>query len=93
MEYEEAGSLDGVPIRVPTGDGYRMCSVCGADCEPDPTFGSDEHGARIVFVCPEHGVESLVDPFAYPCGRRWLLRSVFVESRRLTGLGRFTSRR
>lgn len=63
MEYEEVGEVDGVPIRVPASDGYRTCSVCGGDCEPDPGFGSDEHGLRIAFVCPEHGVQSLVDPF------------------------------
>lgn len=50
MEYEEKGSLDGVPIRVPSNDDYRTCSVCGGDCEPDPSFGSDQHGARIAFV-------------------------------------------
>ena len=63
MEYEEKGSLDGVPIRVPVDDSYRTCSVCGGDCEPDIGLGSDEHGARIAFMCPEHGVQSLVDPF------------------------------
>lgn len=63
MEYEEIGEVDGVPIRVPINDGYRTCSACGGDCEPDIGFGSDEHGARIAFVCPEHGVQSLVDPF------------------------------
>lgn len=65
MEYEEKGSLDGVPIRVPTDDGYRTCTVCGGDCEPDVGFGSDAHGARIAFVCPEHGVQSLVDPLEH----------------------------
>lgn len=63
MDYDEFGEVDGVPIRVPANDGYRTCSVCGGDCEPDPGFGSDEHGARIAFVCLEHGVQSLVDPF------------------------------
>ena len=64
MQYEEAGHLDGVPIRVPTSDDYRTCAVCGSDCTPDPSLGSDEHGTRIAFVCPEHGIQSLVDPFA-----------------------------
>jgi len=63
MEYEESGEVDGVPIRVPINDGYRTYSVCGGDCEPDIGFRSDEHGARIAFVCPKHGVRSLVDPF------------------------------
>lgn len=63
MEYREAGDVDGVPVRVPVDDGYRTCSVCGGDCEPDVGFGSDASGARIAFVCPAHGVQSLVDPF------------------------------
>ncbi|WP_437583337.1 hypothetical protein ACSAGD_13760 [Paramicrobacterium sp. CJ85] len=65
MEYDEKGTLDGVPIRVPVSDDYRTCSVCGGDCEPDIGFGSDEHGVRIGFVCSEHGVQSLVDPFEH----------------------------
>lgn len=63
MDYEERGSLGGVPIRVPISDDYRTCSVCGGDCQPDPSFGSDEHGARIAFVCPEPRIQALVDPF------------------------------
>lgn len=63
MEYEVEGSLDGVPIRVPTEDSYRTCPVCHGDCEPDIEFSSNEHGARIAFVCREHGVQSMVDPF------------------------------
>lgn len=32
----------------------RLQDVLGLrrDCEPDPAFGSDQHGARIAFVCP-----------------------------------------
>ncbi len=63
MDFDELGEVDGIPVRVPTSDEYRTCAVCGGDCEPDPSFGSDEQGARIAFVCPEHGVQSLVDPF------------------------------
>lgn len=44
------------------GEGYRTCSECGGDCIPEPS-GTDELGARFVFVCPEHGVHSVVDPF------------------------------
>lgn len=58
-------------------DGYRRCSQpvaatgggtapCGRDCEPDPA-SVEGLGMRIAFVCPEHGVHSLVDPFE---GRR-----------------------
>ncbi|MCA1307984.1 hypothetical protein LC082_13865 [Microbacterium esteraromaticum] len=65
MEYEEVGSLDGVPVRLPTSDDYRTCSVCGGDCEPDIGFGFDEHGARIAFTCPTHGVQRLVDQFEH----------------------------
>lgn len=67
MEYDEVGDVNGVPIRVPADNDYRTCSVCGGDCERDPTFGSDEHGARIAFMCPQHGLQSLVEPFE---GRR-----------------------
>lgn len=63
MEYEHLDGPDGVPIRVPADDGYRTCSVCGDDCEPDPSLSADGVGARIAFVCPEHGVQSVVDPF------------------------------
>ncbi|UOQ58767.1 hypothetical protein MUN78_08105 [Leucobacter allii] len=63
MEHEKIGDVNGVPIRVLTSDDYRTCSVCGGNCEPDPKFVSDEHCARIAFMCPEHGVQSLVDSF------------------------------
>ncbi|GAA1628558.1 hypothetical protein [Leucobacter chromiireducens] len=43
--------------------GYRTCPVCGGDCVPEPN-GADGHGIRIMFVCPEHGAHSIVDPFA-----------------------------
>lgn len=56
---EELGDLDSNPS---WGDGYRTCSECGADCLPEPSV-MDELGARFVFVCPEHGVHSVVDPF------------------------------
>ena len=66
-ELEEVGDVDGVPIRVPVDDSYRTCTQCGGDCEPDIGFGSDEHGARIAFVCREHGIQSLINQFE---GRR-----------------------
>ena len=43
-------------------EGYRTCSECGGDCEPEPT-GADRLGVRILWVCPDHGVHSVVDPF------------------------------
>ncbi|WP_324701296.1 hypothetical protein [Micrococcus sp. HOU01] len=64
MEYESAGELDGVPIGVPTDEGYRTCSACGGDCEPDTSLSSDGTGVRIAWVCPEHGAQSVVDPFS-----------------------------
>lgn len=64
MEWQELGDpKDGISFRVPVNDDYRTCAVCGGDCEPDISFGSDLHGARIAFVCPQHGIQSLVDPF------------------------------
>lgn len=47
----------------PSDESYRTCSVCGGDCEPDPT-AVDGLGVRIAFICPKHGVQSIVDPFA-----------------------------
>lgn len=44
-------------------ESYRTCSVCGGDCEPDP-MAEDGLGVRIAFICPQHGVQSMVDPFA-----------------------------
>lgn len=38
MEYDELDGPGGVPIRVPTNDGYRTCAECGGDCEPDPSI-------------------------------------------------------
>lgn len=46
----------------PSDESYRTCSVCGGDCEPDP-MAEDGLGVRIAFVCPQHGVQTLVDPF------------------------------
>ena len=40
---------------------YRTCPECGADCEPE-LFDTDA-GVRIAFVCADHGVHSVVDPF------------------------------
>lgn len=42
-------------------EAYRTCACCGRDCEPEgvPT----EHGIRIAFLCPEHGVHTIIDPF------------------------------
>lgn len=43
-------------------EGYRRCSECGGDCDPEPS-ALDSLGVRITFVCPEHGPQSIVDPF------------------------------
>lgn len=43
---------------------YRTCSTCGGDCEPDTSLSANGTGVRIAFVCAEHGVQSVVDPFA-----------------------------
>lgn len=63
MEYDKVPGPDGLPIRVPTNDDYRTCSECGADCYPDPNAGADGLGVRIAFICPEHGLHSVIDPF------------------------------
>lgn len=43
-------------------EGYRTCVACGSDCEP-ALVGDDRLGVRVVFSCPEHGIQTLVDPF------------------------------
>jgi hypothetical protein len=51
-------------IRVDGGSGndsYRTCAQCGADCLPEPI--ESNHRSRIVFLCPEHRLHSIVDPF------------------------------
>jgi hypothetical protein len=46
----------------PDPDGeYRTCTQCGADCQPEP-FETDDD-VRVAFVCAEHGVHSVIDPF------------------------------
>lgn len=45
-------------------EGYRTCAECGADCEPDP-LAEDGFGVRIAFVCQEHGLQTIVDPFGH----------------------------
>lgn len=63
MKYAEVGDLDGAPIRMPADQDCRTCSVCGGDCEPDPSLSVGDTGDRIAFVCPQHGVQSVADPF------------------------------
>lgn len=48
---------------MPDGDDYRTCPQCGRDCEPVP-FDSGGDGVRVPFICPIHGVHTVVDPFA-----------------------------
>jgi len=45
----------------PENEQYRTCAQCGADCLPEPIEADD--GFKIAFVCAEHGVHSIVDPF------------------------------
>ena len=71
MTHEDASSPgdeggieipDDVEITVwdPNG-GHRTCAECGRDCVPEAMATDD--GMRIAFVCAEHGVHSVVDPF------------------------------
>lgn len=63
MGRERVNGPDGPEIRVPTDDSYRTCSTCGGDCEPDTSLSADGTGIWIAFLCPEHGVQGVVDPF------------------------------
>jgi len=65
MEHDGVEIPGDLAIRVWDPDsGYRTCPECGGDCVPEPN-GSDGHGIRIMFVCPSHGVHSVVDPFEH----------------------------
>ena len=63
-EHEGLYRSEGLEIRVPKDDSYRTCTVCGGDCEPDTSLSADGTGVRIAFICPEHGAQSVVDPFS-----------------------------
>lgn len=63
MYCDEFEGPDAVEARVPTDDSYRTRSECSGDCNPDPSTGADDSGLRIAFVCPEHGVHNVIDPF------------------------------
>lgn len=41
---------------------FWNCVECGRECVPELNW-ADGHGVRIVYVCPQHGVHSVVDPF------------------------------
>lgn len=65
MDYERIDEPDEPEIRVPQDkdEEHRTCSVCGGDCEPEPS-ALDGLGARFTFACPEHGAQSIWDPFS-----------------------------
>lgn len=62
MDYDRIEGPDGMEIRIAKGKDYRTCTECGGECYPD-SAGADGIGARIAWICPEHGVHSIVDPF------------------------------
>ncbi|WP_336661111.1 hypothetical protein [Leucobacter sp. MMO-66] len=63
MGHDGVEIPEDLEIRVWDADiGYRTCTVCGGDCEPEQS-GAEGHGIRIMFACPQHGVNSVVDPF------------------------------
>lgn len=65
MDYNEVAGPDGLVIRVAANDDHRTCAECGRDCEPDLAAGAEGLGARIAFICPEHGIHSVIDPFEH----------------------------
>jgi len=46
---------------IPENDDYRTCNMCGADAPPE--HFDDGEQLRLAFVCPEHGIQSIVSPF------------------------------
>lgn len=63
MDDKHFEDVDGLELSMPHDQSYRTCSTCGGDCEPE-TSAIDGLGVRIMFVCPEHGAQSVVDPFS-----------------------------
>lgn len=49
-------------MTVPSDIPPQRCAECGEDCVPEPS-GADGLGIRIMYVCVEHGVQTVVDPF------------------------------
>lgn len=44
----------------PADDG---CETCGVPLEPEPVVSALVEGIRVAWVCPDHGVSSIVNPF------------------------------
>lgn len=63
MDYNELDGPDDAQRGATKDESYRTCSECGGDCYPDTSAGADGLGVRIAFVCLEHGVHSVIDPF------------------------------
>lgn len=63
MENEQSDDTDNLSFGPPMDESYRTCAECGGDCYPDPSPSADGIGVRIAYICPEHGVHSIVDPF------------------------------
>ncbi|MBB6404143.1 hypothetical protein [Arthrobacter sp. AZCC_0090] len=63
MGYERLDGPEALEIRAPRDEDYRTCSVCGSDCEPEPG-AMDDIGGRIMFACPKHGAQNVLDPFS-----------------------------
>lgn len=61
-DAESPDDVPGIEINVwdPKG-GHRTCSQCGRDCAPEPV--ESDGRLRIAFICREHGIHSVVDPF------------------------------
>lgn len=57
---DEADDSEGY---TPQDESHRTCSICGGDCEPEPS-AIEGLGARFIFTCPQHGVQSIWDPFS-----------------------------
>lgn len=49
--------------KAPVDMSYLTCSSCGGACAPH-TIGADGLGVRFALACDEHGVQSVIDPFA-----------------------------
>lgn len=63
MSTDEIDWLGGQDGKAPVDPGYRNCSSCGGECVPQ-ALDAEGLGVRFAFACGEHGVQSVIDPFA-----------------------------
>ena len=64
MEFDGMEIPADIEVTVWGSNEHRRCNVCRAECAPEPS-GADGYGVRIIYVCRDHGLQSVVDPFEH----------------------------